>query len=153
MDASIISALAALGGALIGGLTSIIASLLAQRAQARVQWIAQDKLRRQDLYKEFIEEASKCYTDALQHDKADIPELVNLYANIGRMRILSSPKVIATAEHVARKILDTYRQPNKALHELMEMANRLTNSPSVDVLRDFADACREEFESLRAQQF
>jgi len=57
MNASVITALAALAGA-IGGLTCF-ASWLAQHAQARAQWLAQDKLRRQELYKEFIEAASK----------------------------------------------------------------------------------------------
>src|ERR1700686_1366681 len=60
MNASVITALAALAGAAIGGLTSVFASWLAQHAQARAQGVAQDKLRRQDLYKEFIEAASKC---------------------------------------------------------------------------------------------
>ena len=115
-----------------------------------MQWIAQDKIRRQDLYEEFIEEASKCHIDALQHEKADIPELVTLYAKIGRMRILSSAKVIATAENFGQTILDAYRQPNKTVPELMEMANQ---RKSVDVIRDFSEACREEFDLLRAQQF
>jgi hypothetical protein len=151
MNPSIISALAALAGAVIGGLTSVLASVLAQRTQARVQWIAQDRILRQDLYKEFVEEASQCHIDALQHDKADVPKLVTLYAKIGRMRILSSAKVIATAENVAQEILETYLQPNKTVPELMEMAN--SNRKSVDVLRDFSEACREEFDFLRAQQF
>jgi hypothetical protein len=151
MNPSIISALAALAGAVIGGLTSVLASVLAQRTQARVQWIAQDRILRQDLYKEFVEEASQCHIDALQHDKADVPELVTLYAKIGQMRILSSAKVIATAENVAQEILETYLQPNKTVPELMEMAN--SNRKSVDVLRDFSEACREEFDFLRAQQF
>lgn len=151
MNPSIISALAALAGAGIGGLTSVLASVLAQRTQARVQWIAQDRILRQDLYKEFVEEASKCHIDALLHDKADVPELVTLYAKIGRMRILSSAKVTATAENVAQKILETYLQPNKTAPELMEMVN--SNRKSVDVLRDFSEACREEFDFLRAQQF
>jgi hypothetical protein len=87
MNASVITALAALAGAAIGGLTSVFASWLAQHAQARAQWVAQDKLRRQELYKEFIEAASKCYVHALQHDEADIPTLVELYVRVGRMRI------------------------------------------------------------------
>ena len=78
MNASVISALAALAGAAIGGLTSVLASWFTQKTQARAQWLAQDRLRRQELYKEFIEEASKCHMDALQHDKADIPALVGL---------------------------------------------------------------------------
>jgi hypothetical protein len=149
MDASVLSALAALGGAIIGGFTSLVASFFAQRSQARAQWISQDRNRRQDVYKDFIEEASKCYADALQHDEANVPELVSLFATIARMRVLSSPKVLEIAEGIGRKILDIYRQPNKTLSELLEMAN----NKSFDVLRDFSEACREEFETLRAQQF
>jgi hypothetical protein len=149
MNASALSALAALAGAVIGGLMSVLASWLTQRTQARAQWIVQDKLRRQELYKEFIEEASKCYIDALQHDKGDIPALVTLYTKIGRMRVLSSPKVIESAEKVGRKILDSYLEPDKTFVELREMVN----SKSIDILGEFSEACRQEFESLRALQF
>jgi hypothetical protein len=147
MNASIITALAALAGAAIGGLTSVFASWFTQHAQARAQWIAQDKLRRQELYKEFIEAASKCYIDALQHDKANIPALVELYVRVARMRILSSPNVVKGAELVARRIVDTYLAPNKTFLELREMVN----SGTIDVLRDFSETCRAEFELLRTQ--
>src|SRR5258707_15105138 len=92
MNASVISALAALAGATIGGLTSVLASWLSQHAQAKAQWLAQDKLRRQELYKEFIEAASKCNIHALQDDEPDIPALVELYGKVGRMRIPSLPR-------------------------------------------------------------
>jgi hypothetical protein len=134
MDASIVTELAALAGAAIGGLTSVFASWLTQHAQAKAQRLAQDKLRRQELYKEFIEKASKCYVDALQHDEADIPALVELYVRVGRMRILSSPKVVESAELVARQIIDTYLAPNKTFLELREMVN----SGTIDLLRDFS---------------
>ncbi len=128
MNASVITALAALAGAAIGGLTSVFASWLAQHAQARVQWVAQDNLRRQEL-KEFIEAASKCYVDALQHDEADIPALVELYVRVGRMRILSSPKVVESAELVTRTIVDSYLVPNKNFLELREMVNSGKDRP------------------------
>jgi hypothetical protein len=149
MNASAISALAALAGAAIGGLTSVLASWLTQRAQARAQWLAQDKLRRLEIYKEFIEEASKSHIGALQNNEPDMPALVGLYAKISRMRVLSSPEVVERADQVARMIVDTYLAPNKTLPELREMVN----SRSVDLLRDFSEACRAELESLRAQQF
>jgi hypothetical protein len=149
MNASIISALAALLGAAIGGLTSVLASWLTQQSQAKAQWIAQDRIRRQELYKEFIEEASKCYADALQHDKPDIPALVGIYAKMSRMRVQSSPKVVESAERIGRKILDAYLAPDKSFLELREMIN----SGSIDLLGEFSDACRMEFDSLRAQQF
>ena len=97
---------AALAGAAIGGLTSVLASWLAQQIQARAQLFAQDQLRRQELYKEFIEEAAKTYIDALQHDKADVPALVGLYAKISRMRTLSSRRTVEGADQIAKKIID-----------------------------------------------
>jgi hypothetical protein len=61
------------------------------------------------------------------------------------MRILSSPKVIESAEQVARRIVDTYPAPNKTFLELRDM----TNSGSIDILREFGEACRAEFDLLR----
>jgi hypothetical protein len=151
MNASIISALAALAGAAIGGLMSVIAAWLAQQRQARVQWYTHDRLRREDIYKEFIEQASKCYVDALQHDatKPDIGGLVALYSTVNRMRVLSSPQVVASAERVAQRILDTYLEPDKNFLELREMVK----SRAIDLLEEFADVSREEFDTLRAKQF
>jgi len=139
------TALATLLGAATGGLTSVLATWLAHRTQARAQWLEQDTLRKQVLYKEFIESAARCYVHALQHEEADIPGLVDLYAKIDRMRILSSTKVVETAERIARKILDTYPEPDKSFMELREMVN----SGSVNLIREFSEACRAEFETLR----
>jgi hypothetical protein len=144
-DASATTALATLLGAATGGLTSVFATWLTHRTQARAQWLEQDTLRRQDLYKEFIESAARCYVHALQHEEADIPGLVDLYAKIDRMRILSSTKVVETAERIARKILDTYLEPDKSFIELREMVN----SGSVNPIREFSEACRVEFEMVR----
>ena len=94
MDASSISAFAAFTGAVAGGAASFLASWLGQRHQFRAQWLTQDKLRRQNVYKEFIEEASKCYIDALQHHKPDILVLVALYAKTSEMRVVSSPVIL-----------------------------------------------------------
>ena len=149
MDASIISALAALTGAAVGGLTSGIATWLNHRSQVRVEWILHEKSRRQTLYRDFIEDAAKCYIDALQHDKADIPGLVSLYAKLSAMRAVSSKKVVHCAEDVARKILDTYLEPDKSFVELREMAIDGT----IDLLQGFSHACYDEFEEMRPIRF
>jgi hypothetical protein len=148
MDASVISALAALTGAVVGGLTSGISNWINHRSQLRAQWLNHEKSRRQILYKDFIEEASRCHIDALQRNEADIPGLVGLYAKLNRMRVLSSPQVIDSAEKVTRKILDTYLEPDKDFFELREMAIDGT----LDLLRDFSSACHDEFEYMRVQQ-
>ena len=149
MDASVITAVAALVGATIGGLTSVLASWLTLRTQARAQWLAIDVAHRRDLYKEFIEEASKCYVHALQHDEPDIPSLVGVYAKLGRMRILSSPEVLQSAEQVERRIVDEYLAAQKTFIELREMIN----SGSVNLLAPFSTACRTELESLHGREF
>jgi hypothetical protein len=147
MDTQVLSALAALAGAGIGGLTSVLASWLTQHTQARAQWFAQDKINRQELYKAFIEDASKAYADALQHDKADMPALVSLYAKIGRMRVLSSTRVVESAEQVAQGIVNTYLGPDRSYLEIRQMVNDGT----IDILRNFSEACRLELESLSAR--
>jgi hypothetical protein len=149
VDVSIISALAALTGAAVGGLTSGIATWLNHRSQVRTEWILHEKSRRQTLYRDFIEEASKCYIDALQHDKPDIPGLVGVYAKLSAMRALSSKPVVHCAEDVARKILDTYLEPDKTFVELREMAIDGT----IDLLRGFSHACYDEFEKMRPIRF
>ena len=65
------------------------------------------------------------------------------------MRTLSSKPVVHCAEDVARKILDTYLEPDKSFVELREMAIDGT----IDLLKDFSAACRDEFEELWAEQF
>ena len=122
---------------------------MTHRTQARALWRAQDALRRQDLYKEFIEEAARSYVHALQHEEADIPALVALYAKIDRMRVLSSPKVVDIAEGIARKIIDTYLESDKSFLELREKIN----SGSINLIRQFSVACRAELETLQTQQF
>jgi hypothetical protein len=149
VDAPIISALAALTGAAVGGLTSGIANWLNHRSQVRAQWLHHERSRRQILYRDFIEEASKCYIDALQHGEADIPGLVGLYAKLSRMRAVSPKPVVQRAEDVARKILDTYLEPDKSFVELREMAIDGT----IDMLQGFSAACRDEFEEMQARQF
>src|SRR6201997_5528481 len=108
MNAGYISAFAALAGSLIGGLTTFAAAWVTQRQQANVQWLLQEKTRRQELYQQFIEEASKLYVDALIHDQAEIPPLVSLYASVNKMRVVSNPGIAERADKVVRIIVDTF---------------------------------------------
>jgi hypothetical protein len=148
MDTAYISAVAALAGSIIGGLTSLATSWLTQRTQARAGELTRSRRRRERLYRTFIEEASRLYIDALGHDESQAFEqtagLVKIYAVVSRMRVLSSLRVIEAAENILRKIVDTYAAPNKTFPELREMLHQ----NAVDPLREFSEACRAEFEEL-----
>jgi hypothetical protein len=147
MNAGYISAFAALAGSLIGGLTTFAAAWVTQRQQANVQWLLQEKTRRQELYQQFIEEASKLYVDALIHDQAEIPPLVSLYASINKMRVVSNPGIAERADKVVRIIVDTYVLPNMSFQEVRAMME----SGALDPLRDFSEACHEELSRLSSQ--
>ena len=140
MDPAYLSAIAALAGSAIGGLTSLATSWLTQHTQFRAQQLAHDTSRREDLYKDFVQEAAKLYVDAYGHDKADISNLVNLYALVSRMRIISSPRIIENADKVIRVIIETYLAPNKTFGDVSEILDNEALNP----LREFANACREE---------
>jgi hypothetical protein len=151
MDSTLISAVAALTGAAAGGTASILGAWLVHQRQVRMQWLAQDKLHRQILYKEFIADASKCYIDALQHHQPDILLLVALYAKTSEMRVISSPEVLAAAEHMIRQVIEMYSKPDIAFTDI-ELKKLLENE-SFDLLRVFSESCRSEFDSIRAQHF
>ncbi len=146
MDSVYFSAFAALGGSVIGGLTSLATSWLIQHTQLRAQQYAQNVGRRETLYEDFVAEASRLYLDAFEHDKTELSSLVRLYAMIGRMRVLSSPKVVEDAHKVARLIIETYLAPNKTFRDARDMAE----NHAVDPLRGFTEACREELRRLGA---
>jgi len=143
MDASYVPALAALGGAALGGFTSFATSWTTLRLQMRAERIASSKARRQKLYKDFITQASKLYGDELVHDELELSGLIGLYSLISRMRIHSSAPVIENAVLVTRTISDVFQQPNKTIRELEEMIHQ----DQVDLLSKFSEACREEFEA------
>jgi hypothetical protein len=145
MDAATISALAALGGAFIGGLTSFATSWLTQQRQAKAQQLAHQLTKREELYRVFIEEASRLHADSLVHETLDVSQLVKLYSMISLMRVFSAPRIIQDADKVIRMIVNTYLGPNKTLPELQDMVN----SGAVDLLRDFGEACREELQRLQ----
>ena len=69
MNVAYISALSALAGSVVGGLTSGFTTWLSQRAQARAGQLDREMSRREDLYKDFIVAASKAYGDALMSNE------------------------------------------------------------------------------------
>src|SRR5947199_10815289 len=67
---------------------------------------------RRHLYKDFIEEASRLYTDGFEHDTADTSKRVNLYALVSRMRVWSSPRISVSTDRGSSVITGTYLTPN-----------------------------------------
>jgi hypothetical protein len=141
MDVGYISALSALAGSMIGGLTSGITAWLNQRSLAKSGMVARELSIRQDLYRSFILAASRAYGKALVVSEPKIEELIALYAMISRMRALSSPEIVKCAEKVLLETIGTYFEPNRTVPELREL---MKTEQNVDPLKDFAEAVRLE---------
>lgn len=131
METAIISAVAAILGSLVGGLSSVGTTWLAQRSTSKGQ--------RESLYGEFIQEAARMIGRALESEDGSINDIVPLLALLGRMRLVSSQAVIDEAEKVIGTVFAVYDQPALSLRQLRAVANQHT-----DPLKGFGDACRAE---------
>jgi hypothetical protein len=145
MDAAYISGISALAGSVIGGLTTGFTTWLSQRSQARAGMVAHDLARREDLVRDFIIAASKTYGDAIVNSEPKMPEIVDLYAMVSRMRALGMGKTTACADIVMRSIVDTYYRPNRTVADLRELTR---SGQGFDPLKDFSTAAREELHAF-----
>ncbi len=141
MDVAYISALAALAGSVVGGLTSGITTWLNQRAHARAGRRAHQVSRREDLFSDFIVAASKAYGEAIVSTEPKIEEIVALYAMISRMRVFCSPRTVACAENIMFVTVETYFASNRTIREMHEL---MRSGVGIDPLKAFAEAAREE---------
>ncbi len=141
MDVAYVSAISALAGSVIGGLTSGYTTWLTQRSQVRAGQVAHDLARREDLIRDFIIAASKMYGDAMVNSEPKMPEIVDLYAMVSRMRVLSMPRSVVCADKVMDSIIETYFAPNRTVADLREIVK---TGGGVDPLKDFSEAARQE---------
>jgi len=135
--------LAALSGSALGSVAASLSNWAALRRKQRIRHGRKAVSQRQKLYKQFIEEASRLYADALANDKSEISKLVGMYALIGRMRVMSRDDVIEAAEKAARLIIETYLSPNRTFADLTEVIDEM------DPLRDFSEACRRDLQTAQ----
>ncbi len=148
MSSTLISALAALAGALIGGLASLGSTWLAQWVQLRARSRERDRARRETLFSDFINEASRLYGDALSHEKDDVLDMVRLYALVAHIRLIASIGIVASAERTLDSVIDAYLSPNKTLQEL----RLIMSEGRMNFLVEFSEACRAELDEYGARQ-
>jgi hypothetical protein len=149
MDSTVVTAMAATLGSMVGASASIATAWITQRTQA-VRANAEWKLHERDtLYREFITEASRLAVDALMHSLERPDQLVALYGILSRIRLIASDEVLERAEDCCRRIVELYGRPNMTpgqIHTAFE-ANEL------DLLKDFSLACRKELMAMSSTSY
>ena len=140
VDANFITAMAGVLGSVSGASAAIATTWISQKSQTireRAKW---ETRKRETLYGDFITEASHLVADAFDHS-LDKPEtLVKLYANLGRIRLVSSDAVLAAAEECCERIIDLYSQPNRTIDQIYATMR----SKELEFFKRFSDACRVE---------
>lgn len=138
MDPGYAPALFGLAGALIGSLANVVTTWATHSSQLRDKQQGADYDRKQNLFSDFITEASRLYADALSNQKDDAKDLVGLYALVARMRLVAPGPVVSAAEDAMKAIVEAYLQPNRTLREIRTLAQQ----GELDVLLRFGEECR-----------
>lgn len=147
MDQSIISALSAVLGSLVGGASTIATAWFTQRAQSQRLSVNAEIRRRELVYTEFINECSKLAIDALDRTLENPGTLMNAYALLNRIRLTSSDSVVDAADQTIKGIVEQYFQPKLSIEELHKMV-KMEASEHLDPLQKFSVCCRQELRRL-----
>lgn len=145
---ALLSQVSGLLGALIGGGATLAVAVYNQRSEERVQRVANEVGRRETVYADFLESASKLLLNAFTHDGIELGgDEQHLIGLINRMRLFAPPDVIQGAEAVVRALLEISLKPSVEMRQLATQA--LTKSPEPDPLLKFSLTCRADLERVR----
>jgi hypothetical protein len=140
MDATMIAAGAAALGSVVGATATICTAWITQRTQVVRSRIELNLRAREALYGEFITEASRLTVDALTHQLEQAATFVQLYGILGRVRLVATGPVLASAEACCRSIVDLYVKPNMTIDQIRAAFEH----GQIDPIKEFSTACRTE---------
>jgi hypothetical protein len=152
MDGGISNGLAAIMGALVGGLASLASTWVSERTRHRRDLLQREITKRETTYSDFIEHASKLYVSSATHNlkdddanlESELEGAVSLYGIASRIRLFASDRVIKEAEVVLDRILIQFGDENISVEQLRE---RKLKEP--DPLKSFSVSCRRELQDLQ----
>ena len=141
MNPVYVSAIAAIAGTIVGGLTSFATSWFAQQAQFRNAGREARQAKLEALYNDYVALAAGLYVDALTHQTQDPAKMVPLYVLGSRMRLVAGRPVLDAAIRIDDAILATYLGPNRTLEEVRDLVR---DGEIKALLIAFSEACRED---------
>jgi hypothetical protein len=147
IDPALLTPVALLLGALVGGGASLLGAIYSQRSQDRVQRVASEIAKRETVYADFVMSASNLLLNAYTHDEialsGDEQRMIGL---INRMRLFAPTEVVDGAEAVLRAIVEISLKPSIELRQLANEA--LSKSLDPDPLLAFSSLCRADLDNV-----
>lgn len=108
--------------------------------QAHRDLVSLDVAKREELYSQFIKEATNLFIDSLDKTLDNPASLIGLYSLVGRMRLIAADEVLLRAGKVTDSVLYSYTRPPIRFEDV----HKLVREAHVDPLKEFTEACREE---------
>src|SRR5262245_49691983 len=118
MDAAVIPGMAAVLGSTTGA--SIATTWMTHRNQRLCERAKAELHRRQMLYGEFITDTARLTADAFNHSLERPETLANVYALLGRVRLIESVNVVKAAEECCHYVIETYSKPNLTTDQIYD---------------------------------
>ena len=151
MGGELTSGIAAIMGAIVGGLASLTSTWVGERSRHRRDLLQREIVKREAAYYDFIERASKVYVASATHriddDDAELQGMVSLYAIASRIRLFASDHVIKEAENVVDRIFLQYGDANMSAEQLRKTAVETKDDP----LKAFSVICRRELHDIHRE--
>jgi hypothetical protein len=147
IDPAILSSLAALGGALVGGGTTFLSTVYAQRNQDRRERVRHEIAKREAVYAEFIVAATTVLAKATVTDLDDFEagaDEQRLFGLGNRIGLFASPAVVQEAEKVMRLAIEIGLKPRIGVRAAATEALATGGNQ----LLPFSRVCREDLDSL-----
>jgi len=153
MTGELSNGMAAIMGALVGGLASLASTWVSERTRHRRDLIQREITKRETSYSDFIDHASKLYVVSATHNldyddeaslESELQGAVSLYGIASRIRLFASDRVIQEAEAVLDLILNQFGAENISVEQL-----RKKELNERDPLKAFSVSCRRELKALQ----
>ena len=153
MTGELSNGMAAIMGALVGGLASLASTWVSERTRHRRDLVQREITKRETAYSDFIDHASKLYVTSATHNlneddearvELELEGAVSLYGIASRIRLFASDRVIREAEAVLDLILNQFGAENISIEQL-----RKKELNERDPLKAFSISCRRELKTLQ----
>ena len=151
MAGELSNGVAAIMGALVGGLASLASTWVSERTRHKRDLLQREITKRETTYSDFIQHASKLFVASATHNLNDDANLaselegaVSLYGIASRIRLFASDRVIKEAEAVLDLILIQFGSENISVEQL-----RKKKLSERDPLKAFSVSCRRELQDLQ----
>jgi hypothetical protein len=153
MTGELSNGMAAIMGALVGGLASLASTWVSERTRHRRDMVQREVTKRETTYSDFIDHASRLYVISATHNlndgdeasiESELQGAVSLYGIASRIRLFASDRVIREAEAVLDLILMQFGAENISVDQLREK-----KFDDRDPLKAFSISCRRELKTLQ----